>query len=102
MSLTCEFYYIGISTNDDVLFVTFAKSADQGDVFNRPSQQSALCVYAVNAIHRKFTLNIQHCFNGKGYQGLEFVNIREKCTATVRKLFGFYLKKKYFDRLKPH
>ncbi|RWS01843.1 plexin-A2-like protein, partial [Leptotrombidium deliense] len=73
---------LGITTQDDVLYVVFAKSKDDGDVYNKPSSQSALCVYALSAIHRKFTQNIQNCFNGNGNQGLDFVNPSVGCVPT--------------------
>lgn len=74
---------LGITAQDEVLFVTFAKSQDDQDVYNKPSKNSALCVYALSAIHRKFTQNIQHCFNGNGNQGLDFVTVSLPCVLTV-------------------
>lgn len=74
---------MGITTVDDVLFVTFAKSQDDQDVYNKPSKRSAVCAYAITAIHRKFTQNIQHCFNGNGNQGLDFVTVSLPCVLTV-------------------
>jgi len=74
---------LGITAQDDILFIVFAKSKDEADVYNKPSANSALCVYALSAIHRKFTQNIQHCFNGNGNQGLDFINIIEPCVPTV-------------------
>lgn len=74
---------LGITAQDKVLFVVFAKSSDNGDVYNQPDNNSALCVYSLPAIHRKFTQNIQHCFNGNGNQGLDFVNPTKDCELTV-------------------
>lgn len=74
---------LGITAQDQVLYVVFSKSRDEQDVFNKPSRQSALCVYALSAIHRKFTQNIQHCFNGNGNQGLDYVNPSQQCVLTV-------------------
>lgn len=74
---------LGITAQDEVLYVVFAKSRDESDIFNRPSPNSALCVYALSAIHRKFTQNIQHCFNGNGFQGLDFVTVSQPCVLTV-------------------
>lgn len=73
---------LGITAQDEILFVVFSKSKDDGDVFNRPSKHSALCVYALTAVHRKFTQNIQHCFNGNGNQGLDFINPSQPCVLT--------------------
>ena len=82
---------LGITAADDVLFVTFAKSQDDQDVYNKPSKRSALCVYALSAVHRKFTQNIQHCFNGNGNQGLDFVTVSLPCVLTVSPLHIFPL-----------
>ena len=80
---------LGITAQDEVLFVVFAKSHDDQDVFNRPSKNSAVCVYALTAIHRKFTQNIQHCFNGNGNQGLDFVTVSMPCVLTVSVTFSY-------------
>ncbi|XP_003737136.3 plexin-A4 [Galendromus occidentalis] len=74
---------LGISAQDDVLFVVFAKSQDEGDdSHNKPTHKSALCVYALSAVHRKFTQNIHHCFNGHGQRGLDFINPSQPCQLT--------------------
>lgn len=73
---------LGITTNDEVLYVAFAKSKDKRDIYNEPSQESALCVYALPMIHHTFTQNIQHCFNGNGHQGLDFISRTEPCIQT--------------------
>lgn len=73
---------LGITAQDEVLFVVFAKSRDETDVYNRPSQKSALCVYALTAVHRKFTQNINDCFNGQGVRGLDFINPSNPCQDT--------------------
>ncbi|GIX67979.1 hypothetical protein CEXT_657051 [Caerostris extrusa] len=75
---------LGISAQDNVLFAVFAKSKDEADIYNKPSPNSALCVYALSAVHRKFTQNIQHCFNGNGERGLDFINPSQPCYPTVR------------------
>ncbi|GFX31474.1 hypothetical protein TNCV_433151 [Trichonephila clavipes] len=61
-------------TAQDVLFAVFAKSKDESDIYNKPSPNSALCVYALSAVHRKLTQNIQHCFNGFGDRGLPSIS----------------------------
>lgn len=72
----------GILFDDDLLYVVFARSREElGD--SRPTKQSALCVYPLPVIHRQFTKNIQHCFNGQGNQGLDFINIEQQCVPTV-------------------
>ncbi|KAG8193494.1 hypothetical protein JTE90_003709 [Oedothorax gibbosus] len=73
---------LGISAQDSVLFAVFAKSKDEADVYNKPGDASALCVYALSAVHRKFTQNIQHCFNGNGERGLDFINPSQQCYPT--------------------
>lgn len=73
---------LGISPQDEVLYVAFAKSKDKRDIYNEPSQESALCVYALPSIHQIFTQNIQHCFNGNGEQGLDFISRTEPCQPT--------------------
>ncbi|CAN7982651.1 unnamed protein product, partial [Ixodes pacificus] len=73
---------LGISAQDEVLFVVFSKSRDETDVYNRPGLKSALCVYALTAVHRKFTQNINDCFNGEGVRGLDFINPSTSCQLT--------------------
>ncbi|XP_013794744.1 plexin-A2-like [Limulus polyphemus] len=73
---------LGITAQDKVLFVVFARSNDEADVYDKPSQNSALCVYALSAVHRKFIQNIQHCFNGNGDRGLDFINPSQRCIPT--------------------
>ncbi|XP_067122898.1 plexin A3-like, partial [Centruroides vittatus] len=73
---------LGITAQDDVLYVVFAKSKNDSDTYFKPSANSALCVYALSAIHRKFTQNIQDCFNGVGQRGLDFINPSQACSQT--------------------
>ncbi|KAG9510737.1 Plexin-A1, partial [Fragariocoptes setiger] len=73
---------LGITQIDEVLFVVFAKSKDERDIYNEPSRNSALCIYALPNVHRIFTQNIQHCFNGYGQQGLDFISRTEPCIPT--------------------
>ncbi|GAB6029881.1 Plexin-A2 [Chamberlinius hualienensis] len=73
---------LGITAQDEALFVVFSKSSDDQDVFNRPSDRSAFCVYSIKNIHRKFTENIQNCFSGNGDRGLDFINPSVKCFQT--------------------
>ncbi|XP_076307717.1 plexin-A2-like isoform X1 [Tachypleus tridentatus] len=73
---------LGITAQDKVLFTVFSKSKDEADIYNKPSMNSALCVYALSAVHRKFIQNIQKCFNGKGDRGLDFINPSQPCQHT--------------------
>ncbi|XP_065219232.1 hepatocyte growth factor receptor-like [Planococcus citri] len=67
---------LGITLEDDVLFGIFAQSEKQtvGFESSKPSNRSAMCIYSLKEINEKFTENIQRCFNGTGYRGLEFMN----------------------------
>ncbi|GBM17448.1 Plexin-A1 [Araneus ventricosus] len=73
---------LGISAQESVLFAVFAKSKDEEGIYNKPSPNSALCVYALSAVHRKFTQNIQHCFNGYGELGMDFIYPSQPCYPT--------------------
>ncbi|XP_013784646.1 plexin-A2-like [Limulus polyphemus] len=73
---------LGITAQDKVLFVVFASSKDEADIYYKPSMTSALCVYALSAVHRKFIQNIQNCFNGQGDRGLDFINPSQPCQHT--------------------
>lgn len=73
---------MGISQSDEVLFVVFARSKDERDIYNEPNHNSAMCVYGLPNVHRIFTQNIQHCFNGFGHQGLDFMSPTELCIPT--------------------
>ncbi|UYV69639.1 PlexA [Cordylochernes scorpioides] len=76
---------LGITAQDDVLFAVFAKSRNASeDSYSKPGDSSAVCVYALSAVHRKFTQNIQHCFNGGGDRGLDFINPSQKCMNTEK------------------
>ncbi|OTF82185.1 plexin A-like protein [Euroglyphus maynei] len=78
----------GVRYDDDHLYVVFARSIDDQTMEDpRPASHSALCVYPLSTIHRQFTKNIQHCFNGNGMQGLDFINIVQKCVPTVSFIF---------------
>lgn len=71
-----------ITPNDEVLYVAFAKSKDKRDIYDEPSQESALCVYSLSTIHHIFKHNIQACFNGEGEVGLDFIHGTMPCTGT--------------------
>lgn len=73
---------MGITVNDEVLYVVFAKSKDKRDIFNETSEETALCIYSLPKIHQIFAQNIRSCFEGNGLQGLDFVNSVESCMKT--------------------
>ena len=50
---------------------------------NRPAPRSALCVYSLKSIRRKFMHNIQKCFSGEGHRGLNFMSPSLPCVHTV-------------------
>ncbi|KAK4876218.1 hypothetical protein RN001_012640 [Aquatica leii] len=64
---------LNITTKDDVLFVVFSESANNS---------SALCIYTLKNIQRKFTENIQKCFKGIGQRGLDFITPNQPCLST--------------------
>lgn len=68
---------LGITAQDDVLYAVF--SVGKGDV---PTNRSALCVYSLKAIRRKFMQNIKSCFNGNGPRGLDFISPNMNCVLT--------------------
>ncbi|XP_049284927.1 plexin-A2 isoform X3 [Anopheles funestus] len=68
-----------ITTNDDVLFA----------VFDAPSaNKSALCVYSLKAIRKKFMHNIKMCYNGEGLRGLDYISQNMPCIATKLQTIG--------------
>lgn len=69
---------MGITIKDDVLFAVFSDGKG-----NQPSNRSALCIYPLKAIRRKFMQNIKACFSGTGQRGLEFISPNMACVPTV-------------------
>lgn len=69
---------LGISIQDDVLFAVFSKGES-----NTPTNNSALCIYSLKSIRRKFMQNIKFCFNGNGMRGLDFISPSMPCVLTV-------------------
>ena len=68
---------LGVTAQDDVMFAVFsAPDASEGDITSKPSRDSALCVYSLKNIRRKFMSNIQRCFSGEGARGLDFISPR--------------------------
>lgn len=68
---------LGITPQDDVLYAVFSEGRD-----NVPSNKSALCVYSLKSIRRKFMQNIKSCFNGHGSRGLDFILPNMPCVST--------------------
>lgn len=67
---------LGITPQDDVLYAVFSEGKD-----NIPSNKSALCVYSLKSIRRKFMQNIKSCFNGHGSRGLDFILPNMPCVS---------------------
>lgn len=76
---------LGNTPQDDVLFAVFAES--DGPNNSKPKAQSALCVYSLKAIRRRFMSNIQKCFSGDGERGLDFISPSHNCVSTVSPAF---------------
>ncbi|XP_059489451.1 plexin-A2 isoform X1 [Neocloeon triangulifer] len=80
---------LGITAQDDVLFAVFAESdKTEGDTSMKPSQSSALCVYSLKDVRRKFMTNIKNCFNGQGSRGLDFISPSHQCIPTKLQTIG--------------
>lgn len=73
---------LGITIKDDVLFAVFSEGKS-----NAITNRSALCIYPLKAIRRKFMQNIKACFNGQGQRGLDFISPNMPCVQTV----SFYI-----------
>lgn len=78
---------LGITAQDDVLFAVFSESDNsEGEVSIKPSSRSALCVYSLKSIRRKFMQNIKSCFSGNGTRGLDFISPSHPCVLTVSRI----------------
>lgn len=88
---------LGITAQDDVLFAVFSES--DATQTGKPSELSALCVYSLKAIRRKFMANIKNCFSGKGERGLDFISPSHKCVPTVSAKRKFSFPFRYFMRV---
>lgn len=64
---------LSITEQDHVLYA----------VFSEGSGKTALCVYSLKSIRRKFMQNIKACFNGSGPRGLDFISPNMNCVPTV-------------------
>uniref|UniRef100_W4VRI5 Putative plexins functional semaphorin receptor n=1 Tax=Corethrella appendiculata TaxID=1370023 RepID=W4VRI5_9DIPT len=69
---------LGITTKDDVLYAVFS----EGKSGDERTNKSALCVYSLKAIRRKFMQNIKACFNGNGLRGLDYISVNMPCVPT--------------------
>lgn len=74
---------LAITAQDDVLYAVFSEGID--DV---PTNKSALCIYSLKAIRRKFMQNIKGCFNGIGMRGLDFISPNMACVSTKLQTIG--------------
>jgi plexin A len=82
--------HLEVDPQDDVLFAVFAQSdPTEGDLSSKPGKNSALCVYALKYIRRKFLENIKKCFRGEAQRGLAFISPSNNCTTTVGSLFTY-------------
>lgn len=74
---------LGVTAQDDVLFAVFSESdSSEGEITSKASKHSALCVYSLKSIRRKFMQNIQRCFSGIGARGLDFISPSLNCINT--------------------
>lgn len=73
-----------IQTKDDVLYAVFAQSEDGS---NRPTSRSALCVYSLKFIRKRFMENIENCFKGEGKRGLDYITPNIDCRKKVVNIF---------------
>lgn len=80
---------LNIPTTEDVLYAVFSKGHDSSP---NPAAQSALCIYPMRLVRKKFTENIQKCFSGIGNTGPDHISKPLKCLRnTVRVLFFYNL-----------
>lgn len=70
---------LDIPITEDVLYVTFSVGIPRS---NKPTQESALCIYPMRDIRTVFTQNIQKCFEGEGNTGPAHFFSSAPCRAT--------------------
>ena len=74
---------LGVTAQDDVMFAVFSTpDSSEGDITSKPSKDSALCVYSLKNIRRRFMSNIQRCYSGEGQRGLDFISPSLPCINT--------------------
>lgn len=71
----------GITVQDDILYAVFAQS--RNTTSHQPTSHSALCVYSLKSIRKKFMENIQNCFNGKGHRAVDYDSPNHPCISSV-------------------
>ncbi|XP_055922335.1 plexin-A4 isoform X2 [Eupeodes corollae] len=74
---------LAITEQDDVLYAVFSEG--KGNV---STDNSALCIYSLKSIRRKFMQNIKSCFNGNGARGLDFISPNMDCVSTKLQTIG--------------
>jgi plexin A len=75
---------LSITAQDDVLFAVFSESdQSEGEVSSKPGSNSALCVYSLKAIRRKFMQNIKTCFSGVGWRGLGYIGVCKRMDLAI-------------------
>lgn len=70
-----------LKMDDDVLYAVFSEGID-----NTPTNNSALCIYPLQSIRKKFMDNIQTCYRGIGKKGLVFTRPNHQCVETTMKI----------------
>lgn len=74
---------LAITEQDDVLYAVFSEG--KGNV---STDNSAMCIYSLKSIRRKFMQNIKSCFNGNGARGLDFISPNMDCVSTKLQTIG--------------
>lgn len=74
---------LNVQTSDDVLYAIFSYA--NGNV---TTNRTAMCIYSLKSIRRKFMQNIKACFNGDGSRGLDFISPNMKCVPTRLSTLG--------------
>lgn len=63
-----------LAETDKVLYAVFSQGNDD-TALNR----SAFCMYSLASIEEKFIQNIQNCYDGNGFTGLDFISSSKPC-----------------------
>lgn len=66
---------LGVTTKDDILYSVFSEGNP-----HFPTNNSALCIYSLKFIEKKFMENIETCFNGRSTRDLDFIGMRPGST----------------------
>src|SRR6218665_437529 len=87
-----------LSDMDNILVAVFSNQSQA----TSPSASSAVCIYPLQDIRRKFTEAIQRCFNGLGNTGPDHFVQPKACYRTVSQRSLFFDKLKTFcNMLRP-